>query len=155
MNSVNLIGRLTKEPVLRKTESGMSVCSFTLAVNRDVKKEGQPTADFINCQAWNIVADNMCKYLSKGSQIGLKGRIQTRNYDDEKGQKKYVTEVVVEKIEFLESRKKEETSYYGHEQEWAQQEKELAEYAENHPNGPYVQGSYKSDLDIQSDDLPF
>lgn len=155
MNTVNLVGRLTKDPALRKTGSGISVVSFTVACDRRIKTEGQPTADFINCIGWNKVADNIVQYVHKGFLVGIEGRIQTRNYDDEQGQRKYVTEVVVEKIEFLESRKKEETSDYGHEQEWAQQEKELAEYAENHPNDPYVQGSHKSDLDIQSDDLPF
>lgn len=149
MNSVNLIGRLTKEPVLRKTESGVSVCSFALAVNRDVKKEGQPTADFINCQAWNVVADNMCKYLSKGSQIGLKGRIQTRKYDDKNGNTHYVTEVIVEKVEFLESKKKEDNQIKGYDEEFAQQEKEMYQYAQEHPNNQYVQDY------IQSDDLPF
>lgn len=103
MNIVNLIGRLTKDVVLKKTTNGTSVVGFTLAVNR--AKEG---ADFIPCVAYNQTADLMDKYLSKGSQIAVQGRINTRNYDNEAGQKVYVTEVIADRIEFLE--KKESTS---------------------------------------------
>lgn len=155
MNSVNLVGRLTKDPVLRKTGNGVSVVSFTVACDRIIKTEGQPTADFINCISWNKLADNIVQYVHKGFLVGIEGRIQTRSYDDKKGKRIYVTEVVVEKIDFLESKKKEESSDYGHEEEWAQQEKELEEYAEKHPDGPYVQGSYVSNSGIQSDELPF
>ena len=103
MNIVNLIGRLTKDVVLKKTTNGTSVVGFTLAVNR--AKEG---ADFIPCVAYNQTADLMDKYLSKGSQIAVQGRINTRNYDNEAGQKVYVTEVIADRIEFLD--KKESTS---------------------------------------------
>ena len=103
MNQVLLIGRLTKDVVLKKTTNGTSVVGFTLAVNR--AKEG---ADFIPCVAYNQTADLMDKYLSKGSQIAVQGRINTRNYDNEAGQKVYVTEVIADRIEFLD--KKESTS---------------------------------------------
>lgn len=155
MNSVNIVGRLTKDPVLRKTGNGVSVVSFTIACDRRIKTEGQPTADFINCISWNKLADNIVQYVHKGFLVGIEGRIQTRSYDDKKGKRIYVTEVVAEKIDFLESKKKEEFMGYGHEEEWSQQEKELEEYAKKHPDDPYVQGSYGSTLDIQSDDLPF
>lgn len=99
MNQVLLIGRLTKDVVLKKTTNGTSVVGFTLAVNR--AKEG---ADFIPCVAYNQTADLMDKYLSKGSQIALQGRINTRNYDNEAGQKVYVTEVIADRIEFLDKK---------------------------------------------------
>lgn len=91
----------------------------------------------------------MCKYLSKGSQIGLKGRIQTRKYDDKNCNTHYVTEVIAEKVEFLESKKKEDNQIKGYDEEFAQQEKEMYQYAQEHPNNQYVQDY------IQSDDLPF
>lgn len=109
INKVILVGRLTREPEVRKTGSGMSVCSFTLAVNRRKAKNAPantPDADFIGCVAWNQTADLMGTYLHKGSQIGVEGRIQTRNYDDPNnpGKKVYVTEVVAEQVSFLESK---------------------------------------------------
>lgn len=106
MNNVCLIGRLTKTTELRKTTSGTSVISFTLAVNRRVKKDGQQEADFINCQAWKGVADVLFKYTKKGSLIGIDGRIQTRSYDDKNGKRIYVTEVVVENLDLLEPKEK-------------------------------------------------
>ena len=107
MNQVVLIGRLTKDPELRATSNDKQVASFTLAV--DKYGEG---ADFINCIVWEKQAENLCKYQKKGSQIALNGRIQTRTYDDAKGNKQYITEVVAESIEFLGNKKeqKEETS---------------------------------------------
>ena len=107
MNQVVLIGRLTKDPELRATSNDKQVASFTLAV--DKYGEG---ADFINCIVWGKSAENLCKYQEKGSQIALNGRIQTRTYDDAKGNKQYITEVVAESIEFLGNKKeqKEETS---------------------------------------------
>ncbi|MBR0137283.1 MAG: single-stranded DNA-binding protein [Erysipelotrichaceae bacterium] len=109
INRVILVGRLTKDVELRKTPAGNSVVSFTLAVSRRVSRNNtsnQPTADFISCVAWNQTADLMKNYLHKGSQIGVEGRIQTRNYDDPNvpGRKVYVTEVVADNVTFLESR---------------------------------------------------
>lgn len=104
INRVVLVGRLTRDPELRKTQSGTSVCSFTMAVGRRVSTQGQPDADFINCVAWNKTADLMTQYLHKGSLIGLEGRIQTRSYDNQQGQRVYVTEVVADNFQLLESR---------------------------------------------------
>ena len=98
INRVVLVGRLTRDPELRKTQGGTSVCSFTMAVGRRVQTQGQPDADFINCVAWNKTADLMTQYLHKGSLIGLEGRIQTRSYDNQQGQRVYVTEVVAESV---------------------------------------------------------
>ena len=105
INRVVLVGRLTKEPELRTTPSGAKVCQYTLAVNRTRKAEGQPDADFINCVAWNKTAELMNQYLSKGALIGIEGRIQTRNYDDNSGRKVYVTEVICDSVAFLEPKR--------------------------------------------------
>ena len=106
MNQVVLTGRLTKDPELKTTNNDKSVASFTIAV--DKYGEG---ADFINCVVWGKQAENLCKYQTKGSLIGLSGRISTRTYDDAKGNKQYITEVVAESIEFLGSKRREETEY--------------------------------------------
>lgn len=100
MNQVILIGRLTKDPELRETSNGKPVASFTLAV--DKFGEG---ADFINCVVWNKQAENLAKYQKKGGQIGITGRLQTRDYDDEKGNKRYITEVIADNIEYLGAKK--------------------------------------------------
>lgn len=96
-----LIGRLTRDPELRKTQNGTSVCSFTLAVNRRQNQDGTQEADFINCVAWNKLADNIQLYQKKGNQLGIEGRINTRSYDNQQGQKVYVTEVIAENVQFL------------------------------------------------------
>lgn len=105
MNKVVLMGRLTKEPEMRATQSNTAVCSFSLAVNRRFKQEGQPDADFINVTAWAKTAEFVGKYFTKGQQVGVIGRIQTRNYDDKDGKKIYVTEVVAEEVYFADSKK--------------------------------------------------
>lgn len=108
MNKVVLMGRLTKDPETRYTQtSNTQVTSFTLAVNRRFSKEGQPSADFINIIVWNKTAEFVSKYFKKGQQVGVIGRIQTRNYDDEQGQKHYVTEVVAEEVYFADTKKEE------------------------------------------------
>lgn len=98
MNHITLIGRLTKDPDLRYTKDGKPVCSFTLAVNRPFAKD---EADFINCVVWGKSAENVAKYVSKGRQLAVEGRLQIRSYDGNDGQRKYVTEVVCERTEFL------------------------------------------------------
>lgn len=100
MNKVCLIGRLTKGVEVRYTQSNIPVASFTLAVNRRFSKEGEQQADFINIIAWNKTAEFCSKYFKKGQQVGIVGRIQTRNYEDSNGQKRYVTEVVAEEVYF-------------------------------------------------------
>lgn len=108
MNKVILMGRLTKNPEVRYTQTtNKMVTSFTLAVNRRFKQEGQPEADFINIVAWSKTAEFCSKYFKKGQQVGVIGRIQTRNYEDEKGVKHYVTEVISEEVYFADSKKEE------------------------------------------------
>lgn len=152
INRVVLVGRLTRDPELRKTQNGTSVCSFTMAVNRRMQTQGQPDADFISCVAWNKLADLMTQYLHKGSLIGLEGRIQTRNYDNQQGQRVYVTEVVADNIQFLEPKNAQSSGY--------SQPVEAQSFAQNTYSAP-VQNTFDSTfdandtLDIASDDLPF
>ena len=103
INRAVLTGRLTKEAELRTTQSGLSVATFTLAVNRHSKAKGD--ADFINCVIWRKAAENFCNFTSKGSLVGIDGRIQTRSYENKSGQKVYVTEIVVDSFSLLESKK--------------------------------------------------
>lgn len=132
INRVILVGRLTKDPILRKTGTGASVTSFTVACDRRSKQEGQPTADFINCVAWNKVADNTAKYTHKGSLIGVEGRMQTRTFDDKAGKKVFITEVLVESVQFLDTKSNTQQT----EIDWNQQEQ-------------------SEELVINPDDLPF
>ena len=114
MNKVCLIGRLTKDPEVRYTEkSNTLVASFNIAVNRRFVKEGEERqADFINIVAFNKTGEFASKYFKKGQQVGIVGRIQTRNYDDENGQKHYITEVVAEEVYFAESKKENSDSVF-------------------------------------------
>lgn len=136
INKTILVGHITKDVVLRKTQSGTSVVSFTLACNRRIKQEGQQDADFINCIAWSKTADFMHQYVKKGALLGVEGRIQTRNYDDRDGKRVYVTEVVAERVQFIGGKK---DAYVPA------------------ANGTQEQESYDAmdTLDIASDDLPF
>lgn len=105
MNKAILVGNLTKDPEMRTTPNGVSVTSFTVAVQRRYKDaDGNYQADFINCVAWRSTAEFVAKYFTKGSRIGVVGTIQTRTYDDQNGNKRYVTEVVADEVEFAESK---------------------------------------------------
>ncbi len=106
-NKVVLIGRLTKDPELRYTStSNLPVCSFTLAVNRPYSVQGNDrNADFINCTAWRKQAENIHKYMSKGSMVAVEGKLQTRDYMDEKiNARRYITEVICDSVVFLDSK---------------------------------------------------
>ena len=106
MNKVVLMGRLTRDPEMRFTQgSNTAVCSFSLAVNRRFRTEGQPDADFINIVSWGKTAEFCSKYFTKGQQVAVVGRIQTRNYDDKEGKKIFVTEVVAEEVYFADSKR--------------------------------------------------
>lgn len=101
MNNVSLVGRLTKDPELRTTESGTAVCSFSLAVRRDFKNaNGEYEADFINCTAWRATAEFIAKYFTKGQQMGVCGSIRTRKWDDN-GTTRYATDITAERVEFV------------------------------------------------------
>ena len=106
LNSVVLVGRLTKDPELRYTPSNQAVAAFSLAVNRNFKgQNGEREADFINCVIWRQQAENLANWAKKGALIGITGRIQTRNYENQQGQRIYVTEVVADSFQLLEGRK--------------------------------------------------
>ena len=145
LNKVILIGRTTKDVDLRRTTSGTAVSTFTLAVeNRFVQREGQNTADFISCVAWNNTAEFMDKYVKKGSLVSVEGRIQTRNYDNKDGNRVYVTEVVAENVRMLAS-KGNERSAGSNFDDYEPVNSRSNEYE------PSIDVSY----DISDDDLPF
>ncbi len=106
INSVTLVGRTTRDIELKQNVNGTAYARFTLAVNRPTKDQnGNSQADFINCVVWSKQAENAAKYVKKGAQIGVEGRIQTTTYDDNSGVRQYMTEVVANKITFLESKR--------------------------------------------------
>ena len=112
MNAVVLVGRTTKDIELRRTGSGTAVASFTLAVNRDFRTQDGQEADFINCVAWKKTAELLEQYVHKGDRIAVSGSIRTRNYTGNDGRKVYVTEVLANNVEFLETKKNSEQSNY-------------------------------------------
>lgn len=158
MNKVVLVGRLTRDPELKYTNNNTAVCQFTIAVNRTyVGKNGEREADFINCVVWRQQAENLARYMRKGSLIGVDGQIQTRSYDDANGVRRFVTEVLCDSIHFLESKSARENTDFGSYQmnqdyspfESQQQRKSSPEEYKN----PFE--DIQSDFDISNDDLPF
>ncbi len=102
MNKAIIIGRLTRDPEMRTTTSGLNSTTFTVAVSRNYTREdGTRETDFINCVAWRKQAENIAKYCKKGSQVAVEGRIQTRSYDAQDGTKRYVTEIIADNVTFL------------------------------------------------------
>lgn len=144
INNVVLVGRLTADPNLRYTASGTGVATFTLAVNRNfTNQDGNRDADFINCVIWRKSAETLANYAKKGTLLGVTGRIQTRNYENQQGQRVYVTEVVADNFQLLESRSNNEKR-----QDDKSQQNTNTNNVEFDPfNG--------SSIDIGDDDLPF
>ncbi|WP_288532303.1 single-stranded DNA-binding protein [uncultured Streptococcus sp.] len=147
MNNVNLTGRLTKAPELKQTASNTSVLTGTLAVNRTFKNQnGEREADFINIVAWRQTAEIIAQYCGKGSQIGITGCIQTRNYENQQGQRVYVTEVIAEHVDLLDSKN---DNQQGQSNSYIQQPQQ---------NGYMQQGNSfgnSNPMDIDDSDLPF
>lgn len=141
MNKVVLIGRLTRDPELRYTSNNTPVATFTLAVNRNhTNEDGEKEADFINVVVWKKTAESVKNYLVKGRQVAINGRIQVRDYEDDNGNKRYVTEVIAEGVEFLGSNK----------------DKDLAETKEEpqkEQGNPFEE--FGKSIEINEDDLPF
>ncbi|MFP4920137.1 single-stranded DNA-binding protein [Staphylococcus coagulans] len=139
LNRVVLVGRLTKDPELRTTQSGVEVATFTLAVNRNFKnKNGEQQADFINCVVFRKQAENVNNFLRKGSLAGVDGRLQSRSYENQEGQRVFVTEVVCDSVQFLEPKSNNQSQQQGQ-----------APARDNpfaNANGP---------IDIDDEDLPF
>ena len=114
MNKAILIGNITRDPELRMTGNGISVCSFTVAVQRRyTNQQGERQADFIPVVCWRGLAENCGKYLKKGSKVGVCGTIQVRNYEANDGSRRYVTEVVADEVEFLNTKEKREQGATG------------------------------------------
>jgi len=161
MNKVFLIGRLTRDPELRYTGNNTPVATFSIAVNRDFQnQQGEREADFFNIIVWRKPAENVKNYLSQGSQVAIDGRLQTRSYDDQNGQKRYVTEVVANNVEFLGS--KNSSSNTGDEKASSKKKSEPTPYdfgdAEE-PKGTDVDSNpfadFGSSIEISDDELPF
>jgi single-strand DNA-binding protein len=148
MNKVILVGRLVKDPEVKTTQSQVAFCSFTIAVDRKFKAaNGERQADFISCVAWRQQAEFLGKYFQKGSRLGLIGNLQSRTYDDANGKKVYVTEVVVDEIEFVES-KREGTQTSGYEGARS------APVSSNPPPAPSVDNGFYPAMDDDTT-LPF
>ena len=143
INRVVLVGRLTRDPELRKTVNGASVATFTIAVdNRTKGPNGEKTTSFIPCTAWNQQAENACKYTHKGSLVGVEGRLNQRSYDAKDGRKVSVVEVICDSVQFLESKNsntasREDTGYT----------------SDIVPDD--VEEKNTSSIDVADDDLPF
>lgn len=141
INRVILVGRLTKDPEYRQTPNGVSVATFTLAVNRTfTNSQGEREADFINVVVFRKQAENVSKYLSKGSLAGIDGRIQSRNYENNEGRRVFVTEVVADNVQFLEPKNNNQQNNQSQQQGQAP--------ANNNPFS-------NNNADIDTDDLPF
>lgn len=155
MNNANLVGRLTRPVDLRYTQSGIAYGSFTLAVTRKYKnKDGEREADFINCVIWKKGAELLANYTQKGSLIGVSGPIQTRSYDNQQGQRVYVTEVLVENFDFLESRKNDADGFLNAGNINTQNFNKNQNLGGNFENSdPFM--SNGDVFNVQEDDLPF
>ena len=166
MNKIILIGRISKDLELKTTASGKEYCNFSLAVNRDRQVDGQPDADFFNCTVWGKQAENLVNYQKKGNKIMVEGKLQNSTYEDQQGQKRYSTSIMVEHIEYLEKKNFDtnpsETGlpqdlppYY---QTKSQQQASAYANANAYVGTPQTQSTsiFEEDvLDIASDDLPF
>lgn len=157
MNRAVLVGRITKDPELKKTSSGSSVVNFTIAINRTyTNANGEREADFINCVAWGRTAENMASYVAKGSLIGVDGRIQTRSYEDANGRRVYVTEVFADNLQFLESKNTTQSNNNAAPQQNFEQKANDDFFADfNQNNNNNSSKDILSDLDISDDELPF
>lgn len=169
INNVVLVGRLTKDPELRYTPSQVAVATFTLAVNRRFKEQnGEREADFINCVIWRQSAENLASWCKKGSLIGITGRIQTRNYENQQGQRVYVTEVIGESFQVLESRQQNDQGFNQQPQNNYQQpqnnykpqnnqgyQQQSGQVFNQGQQGSFFDGMTTNPVDISDDDLPF
>lgn len=151
INRVVLTGRLTRNPELKTTQNGLSVASFTIAVNRQfTDSQGNRGADFINCVIWRKSAENLCKFTHKGSLIGIDGRLQTRSYDNNNGQKVFVTEVVVDTFSLLEPKNESQTNNAGNTSNGYSNSSNT-----NAATEPDPFASSGDSISISDDDLPF
>jgi single-strand DNA-binding protein len=183
INRVVLVGRLTKDPELKYTQSGIAVTRFTLAVNRTFSnQQGEREADFINCVTWRKQAENTANFLRKGSLTGIEGRIQTSSFDGQDGKRVFMTEVVADSVQFLEPRSNNAPSRQSNTQQNTQPNSQgqgnqypnpysdaagdqQQHYSQGHQPNPYQQNqqpAYKDPfannsgpIEVSDDDLPF
>lgn len=163
INSIALTGRLTRTAELRYTQSGTAVGTFTLAVDRQYKRDGEPTADFINCVIWRKSAENFANFTRKGSLVGVEGHIQTRNYDNNQGQRVFVTEVVVENFALLEPKSSQQAAPAPQQPQAAPQQESGTTYQPHAQPAQAAPQSATADpfasdgrqVDVSQDDLPF
>lgn len=149
INNVVLVGRLTRDPELRYTSNGTATATFNLAVNRNfTNASGEREADFVNCVIWRKPSETLVNYAKKGTLLGVVGRIQTRNYENQQGQKVYVTEVVCDNLQLLESRNANEQRQ--NVDDFNNQHKQQNNF--NQDSDPFGSSSH---IDINDDDLPF
>lgn len=164
INRVVLVGRLTKDPELKYTQSGIAVTRFTLAVNRTfTNQQGQREADFVNCVSWRKQAENIANFLRKGSLVGVDGRIQTSSFDGKDGNRVFMTEVVAESVQFLESRSatenrapgqgQQQQSYQGGAGGYQQYQNTPPSYSNDYQRPEY--GANAKVPGVGDDDLPF
>ncbi|MCG2354750.1 single-stranded DNA-binding protein [Staphylococcus epidermidis] len=146
LNRVVLVGRLTKDPEFRTTPSGVEVATFTLAVNRTyTNAQGEREADFINVVVFRKQAKNVNDYLSKGSLTGVDGRVQSRNYENNEGRRVFVTEVVADSVQFLDTK--------GNSQQNKQPQKQQEQTTETKSKNPFENAT--GPIEITDEDLPF
>ena len=153
MNKVFLIGRLSRDPELRHTSNGTAVCQINVAISRPVSQGKEPETDFINVTVWNKPAENVAKYLSKGRQIAVEGRIQTRNYDNNEGKKVYVTEVIASNVEFLGSASDNNNKSISESVEENPFDADVPVEGANVDNDPFA--SFGEKVEISDNELPF
>ncbi|WP_125711751.1 single-stranded DNA-binding protein [Companilactobacillus kedongensis] len=153
INRTVLVGRLTRDPEIRHTQGGTAVASFTLAVNRQfTNSQGEREADFVNCVIWRNAAENFAKFTSKGSLVGIDGRLQTRNYENKQGNRVYVTEVVVDNFSLLESRN-DNSSDNTHDNTNQAPSHNQSNNSNTNMSDPFAGNS--EPMDISDDSLPF
>ncbi len=153
MNSVNIVGRITKDLELKYSPSGMAYCKFTLAVNRQFKKEGQPDADFLPVTVFNKQAENLANYMSKGSQIGVNGQIQTGSYEKD-GLTVFTTDIIAQSVQFLEPKKDAQQAQPQQPQQQYQQPNFAPPQQQYQQPVQQPQPQYNQQL-VNSTDLPF
>ena len=155
MNKVILIGRLVKDPELRRTNTDIPVVQFTLAVNRNFAGKGRERqADFISCVAWRNLAENLARFMKKGSQIAVEGQLQVRNFEDAGGVRRYVTEVICDNIHFLESKNSRSNDSFSGYSDINQYDIPEAKQKENvSEEDPFK--DIQSAFGVSNDDLPF
>ncbi|AIF45027.1 single-stranded DNA-binding protein [Virgibacillus sp. SK37] len=159
LNRVVLVGRLTKDPDLRYTPNGVAVANFTIAVNRPFSnQQGNREADFINCVVWRRPAENLANFMKKGSMIGVDGRVQTRTFEGQDGKTVFVTEIVADSVQFLESKGSSQDRGQGASGFQQNRNQNQFQPSQNQNQNQPQEDPFRNNgepIDISDDDLPF